>query len=72
MALEMGVKHLKVLGDLNLVVCQTKGIFSLKEPNLAPYRAMTQKMEERFLTFEIEHAPRNKNQFADMLAALGS
>ena len=39
-ALEMGVKHLKVMGDSNLVVCQTKGIFSLKEPSLAPYRAM--------------------------------
>ena len=39
-ALEMGVKHLKVLGDSNLVVCQAKGSFSLKEPSLAPYRAM--------------------------------
>ena len=38
--LEMGVKHLKVTGDLNLVVCQTKGSFSLKEPSLAPYRTM--------------------------------
>ena len=40
MALEMGVKHLKVLGDSNLVVCQTKGSFSLKEPNLASYKAI--------------------------------
>ena len=32
---------------------------------------MAQKMEEKFLTFEIEHAPRNKNRFADALAALG-
>ena len=72
MALEMGVKHLKVLGDSNLVVCQTKGSFSLKEPNLAPYRVMAQKMEERFLTFEIKHAPRNENRFADVLATLGS
>ena len=39
-ALEMGVEHLKVLVDSNLVVCQTKGSFSLKEPSLAPYRAM--------------------------------
>ena len=39
-ALEMGVKHLKVLGDSNLVVCQTKGSFSLKEPNLASYKAI--------------------------------
>ena len=70
-ALEMGVKHLKVLGDLNLVVCQAKGSFSLKEPSLATYRAMAQRMEEKFSTFEIEHAPRNENRFADTLAALG-
>ena len=41
MALKMGVKHLRVLGDSNLVICQTKGSFSLKEPNLTLYRAMT-------------------------------
>jgi len=38
--LKMGVKHLRVMGDLNLVVCQTKGSFSLKEPSLALYRTM--------------------------------
>ena len=47
-AFEMGIKHLKVMGDSNLVVCQTKGSFSLKEPNLTPYRTMAQKMEEKF------------------------
>ena len=71
-ALEIGVKHLRVLSDSNLVVCQTKGSFSLKEPSLAPYRAMAQKMEERFSTFEIEQALRNENRFADALVALGS
>ena len=29
-------------------------------------------MEEKFSTFEIEHASRNENRFADALAALGS
>ena len=33
---------------------------------------MTQKIEEKFSTFEIEHAPRNKNRYADALATLGS
>ena len=33
---------------------------------------MTQKMKEKFSTFEIEHAPRNENRFADVLAVLGS
>ena len=39
-AFEMGVKHLKVMGDSNLVICQAKRVFSLKEPSLALYRAM--------------------------------
>ena len=60
-ALKMGVKHLKVMGDSKSVVYQAKGSFSLKEPSLAPYRAMAQKMEEKFSTFEIEHALRNEN-----------
>ena len=70
--LEMGIMHLRVMGDSNLVVCQTKGSFSLKEPNVAPYRAMAQRMKEKFSTFEIEHTPRNENRFADALAVLGS
>ncbi|XP_075663088.1 uncharacterized protein LOC142632598 [Castanea sativa] len=65
-------QDLKVIGDSNLVVCQTKGSFSLKEPSLAPYRAMAQKIEERFSTFEIEHTLRSENRFANALAALGS
>ena len=39
-AFEMGIKHLKVIGDSNLVVCQAKGSFSLKEPSLALYRIL--------------------------------
>ena len=72
MTLEIGIKHLRVMGDSNLVVCQTKRSFSLKEPSLATYRAMAQKIEEKFSTFEIEHASKNENRFADALAALGS
>ena len=68
----MGVRHLKVIGDSNLVVCQAKGNFSLKEPGLAPYRTMAQKMEEKFSTFEIEHALRSKNRYVDALAMLVS
>uniref|UniRef100_A0A2N9I4R3 Integrase catalytic domain-containing protein n=2 Tax=Pentapetalae TaxID=1437201 RepID=A0A2N9I4R3_FAGSY len=71
-AWEMGIKHLKVVGDSNLIVCQACGEFSLKEHSLAPYRALAQKLEEKFATFEIEHAQRNKNRYADALATLGS
>jgi ribonuclease HI len=71
-AYEMGIKHLRVIGDSNLVVCQARKEFSLKEPSLAPYRALAQKLEAKFSTFEIEHAQRNENQYADALATLGS
>ena len=37
---EMGIKHLKVIGDSNLIIRQAKGEFSLKEPSLAPYRTL--------------------------------
>uniref|UniRef100_A0A2N9HPH6 Integrase catalytic domain-containing protein n=1 Tax=Fagus sylvatica TaxID=28930 RepID=A0A2N9HPH6_FAGSY len=71
-AYEMGIKHLRVIGNSNLVVCQARGEFSLKEPSLAPYRALAQKLEAKFSTFEIEHAQRNENRYADALATLGS
>ena len=71
-AYEMGIKHLRVIGDSNLVVCQARGEFSLKESSLAPYRALAQKLVAKFSTFEIEHTQRNENQYADTLATLGS
>ena len=55
-ALEMGIKHLRMIGDSNLVVCQAKGSFSLKEPSLVSYRTLAQRMKEKFCTFEIKHA----------------
>jgi ribonuclease HI len=69
---EMGIKHLRVIGDFNLVICQAKGEFSLKEPSLAPYRALAQKLEEKFDTFEISHAMRCGNRYVDALATFGS
>ncbi|XP_030945875.1 uncharacterized protein LOC115970375 [Quercus lobata] len=70
-ALEMGVKHLRVMGDSNLVVCKTKGSFSLKEPSLAHTEQWPRRSRKSFSTFEIEHTPRNENRFADALAVLG-
>lgn len=47
--LEMGVKHQRVIGNSNLVVCQAKGSFSMKEPSLALYKMLAQRMEENFV-----------------------
>ena len=70
--LEMGIKHLKMISNSNMVICQAKGNFSLKEPSLAPYKTLAQKMEERFSTFEIEHTQRSENRYTNALAVLGS
>ena len=44
----------------------------LKEPSLALYRAMAQRLEDSFEEFNIEHSLRSDNRFADALAILGS
>ena len=44
-ALNIGVKHMRVLGDSNLVVSQVKGDFVLREQSLATYRTWVQKLE---------------------------
>ncbi|XP_075636630.1 uncharacterized protein LOC142608854 [Castanea sativa] len=69
---EMGIKRLRVVGDSNLVVCQTKGDFALKEPSLAPYRAMAQMLEDSFEDFDIQYSQRFDNRFVDALAILGA
>ena len=46
-AQEVGIKQLRVIGDSNLV-CQARGDFALKEPSLAPYRAMAQRLDDSF------------------------
>ena len=47
-ALNMRVKHVRVLGDSNLVVFQVKSDFSLREQSLAAYRTWAQRLEKEF------------------------
>ena len=71
-AVSMIVKHMRILGDSNLVVSQVKGDFALREQSLAAYRTWAQKVEQKFQTFSVEYAQRSENWFADTLATLGS
>jgi ribonuclease HI len=72
LARELRIKRLKVRGDSNLVVSQAKGDFALREPSLALYRAMAQRLEDYFEELTIEHTQRSDNRHADALATLGS
>ena len=71
-ALSIEVKHMRVLGDSNLVVSQVKGDFALIEQSLAAYKTWAQKLEQEFQTFSVEYAQRSENRFANALATLGS
>ena len=71
-AFSIVVKHMRVLGDSNLVVSQVKGDFALREQSLAAYRTWAQRLEQEFQTFSIEYTQRSENRFADALATLGS
>ena len=71
-AFSIEVKHMRVLGDSNLVVSQVKGDFALIEQSLAAYKTWAQKLEQEFQTFSVEYAQRSENRFANALATLGS
>ena len=71
-ALSIGVKHIRVLGDSNLVVSQVKGDFVLREQSLVAYKTWAKRLEKEFQTFSIEYTQRSENRFADALATLGS
>ena len=71
-ALSIGVKHMRVLGDSNLVVSQVKGDFAPREQSLAAYRTWAQRLEQEFQTFIIEYTQRSENRFTNALATLGS
>ena len=72
MALSMGVKHMRVLRNSNLVVSQVKGDFALREKSLIAYRIWVQRLEQEFQTFSIKYTQKSKNRFTDALATLGS
>ena len=59
----MGIQHLRVVGNSNLVVCQAKGSF--------PYRDISLENGREVYTFGIEHAQRSENKYANALAMLG-
>lgn len=71
-ALNVGATHLCIKGDSKLVVKQTNGDYAIKEPALASYRTITQRLMNKFDAIRIEHAPRSNNRHPDALATLAS
>ena len=60
LSFSISAKHMRVLGDSNLMVSQAKGDFALREQGLATYRTLAQKVEQKFQTFIGEYAQRSE------------
>ena len=69
---KLGVAHLCIKGDSNLVVKKTSREFAIQESALAEYRILVPRLINKFERVRIEHVPRLDNRFSDALATLAS
>lgn len=68
----MKYEHLKIFGDLLLIINQIKGIYACNQPHLKKYKAMVEILLENFKAYDIEVTPRSSNRFVNIMASLGS
>ena len=68
LALKRRVKDIAVRADSELVVRQMKGEYKVKHPHLRPLWAEAVSLSRKFLSFGIQHIPREENARADELA----
>ena len=71
-AFDLRVRQLEILGDSNLAIQQTQGIWRTRDEKLKPYHAYLVLLVGRFDELRYIHMPRADNQFADTLATLAS
>jgi ribonuclease HI len=67
-ALSLGICHLLVKGDSQLIIKQVRGENSCNEPRLAAYLLHVRKLEKDFTTLELQHVPRADNSVPDDLS----
>ena len=61
-----------MFGDSELVIRQVEGIYGVKNPSLATYRAALQRIMEHYTSIEYKVVNRSKNKLADLLATLAT
>ncbi|XP_026431949.1 uncharacterized protein LOC113329199 [Papaver somniferum] len=71
-SLELSVKKLEVCGDSLLIVNQIQKVWKIKEEKIVPYHECLMKLVDKFDCITFHHLYRDKNQFANALAALAS
>ncbi|XP_059630203.1 uncharacterized protein LOC132273204 [Cornus florida] len=71
-AFDKGISRLCICGDSKLVVKQVTGKYAIREPSLASYRTIIQRLLARFSSVRFLHVPRSNNRYPDALATLAS
>jgi hypothetical protein len=71
-AIELGVRHLDVCGDSQLVVDQVMKDSSYHDPKMEAYCKEVRRLEYKFHDLELNHVARRYNEAADELAKITS
>ncbi|XP_024178700.1 uncharacterized protein LOC112184690 [Rosa chinensis] len=69
---ELGVQHLSIFCDSQLVINLVSGNFEAKEPHMSSYQALARALVQRFTSYNFTQIPRAENDKADALAKLAS
>jgi len=67
LAIELGVRHLTVISDSELLVKQMNGEYKVKNPDLQELYLEAQQRKPDFSSLTIQHVRREKNKRADKL-----
>jgi ribonuclease HI len=71
-AIELGVRHLDVRGDSQLVIDQVMKDSSYHDPKMETYYKEVRRLEDKFHGLELNHITRRYNEAADKLAKITS
>jgi len=64
----MGVKHLAVYGDSQLVLRQMTGVYKVRDPKMKILHSEALSIASKISKISYEHIPRDKNGRADELS----
>jgi ribonuclease HI len=71
-AIELGVRHLDVRGDSQLVIDQVMKDSSCHDPKMEAYCQEVRRLEDKFYCLELNHIARRYNEAADELMKIAS
>jgi ribonuclease HI len=71
-AIELGVRHLDVRGDSQLVIDQVMKNSSCRDPKMKAYCEEVRRLESKFHGLGLNHIARRYNEAADELAKIAS